>query len=74
MAKCNSCRAEIRWVTSQGGKKMPIDAEPVSDGNLEIRDGVARVLTKAELSMLPDGPRYKSHFATCLNANAHRKD
>lgn len=78
---CRSCGAEIIWVLTQKGKRMPIDAEPREDGNIEIvkRDPgeppLVRYLTGSEDTLpgfdLPD--RYVSHFATCPHADQHRK-
>lgn len=76
MAECRSCSAQIIWAQSAtSDKRMPLDAEPVDDGNvvLELRghaaDPLYRVLTKKEKAQqtIFDEPqlRYKSHFATC---------
>lgn len=43
MATCRSCHANVRWIVTDTGKRMPVDL-----------DGI-------------------SHFATCVNANQHRK-
>jgi hypothetical protein len=48
---------------------MPLDADPVPDGNVIVVMGVAYVVER------PPGPgevRYRSHFATCPNADHHR--
>jgi hypothetical protein len=81
MADCRSCGAEIKWArTEKNGKPIPVDPEPVEGGNLELHaddDGelVARALCGQEQTLpgmdLPD--RYVSHFATCPNADQHRK-
>jgi hypothetical protein len=66
---------------------MPVDVEPVADGNVEIVDRtrrpgdddwtpVVRVLKKGEGASLPGIPapdRFKSHFATCPDADQHRR-
>jgi hypothetical protein len=58
-------------------KSIPVDFQPDPDGNVVLfhRDGegiVARVLKKGEAP--PAGARLrKSHFATCPNANQHRR-
>lgn len=49
---------------------MPLDQEPCADGNIAVEGDVARVLKKGEEY---DGPRYKSHFATCPAAAAFRR-
>ncbi len=73
MAKCNSCGAEIIWAHTASGKAIPLDAEPVPFGNLVVVPGAdgPRALSVNIPGAL--GPRYVSHFATCPNANQHRK-
>lgn len=66
MSNCRSCHAEIIWAKTESGKAMPLDAKPEKrfilfpgpDGN---EDEAVAVDT------------YVSHFATCPNANQHRK-
>lgn len=76
MATCRSCGAEIRWaLTVKNGKHIPIDAQPVPDGNIviEYRNGgdEARPATDADRKL--KRPLYKSHFATCTDAPEWRK-
>lgn len=72
LAKCRSCAASIMWVKTPKGKSMPVDAAEVEyGGNIVIRDGVAIILKMGEPSEAGE-KRYKSHFATCVNAAAHR--
>lgn len=93
MSVCSSCRRPILWCVTEGGKRMPIDPEPHSEGNVvktgrtEMVPGqyrpvdVVRVLTKADRSLFdqPDdegdvaGARFMPHFATCPNADRHRR-
>lgn len=56
--QCKSCGANIVWFKTKAGKRMPVD----------------------ELTCLPtdredqlDLTRHKSHFATCPNADDHRR-
>lgn len=69
---CQSCNAQINWVTTAAsGKNMPVDMNPVDDGNLVIIDRRVVVLKKDEVP--PFGAlRYKSHYATCPHAARHR--
>jgi hypothetical protein len=77
MATCRSCGAAVRWVVTTTGKTMPMDAEPVENGNLVIvgegktrhGDMVPKVQHRdpGELSML-ETERFVSHFATCPDA------
>lgn len=75
---CRSCGRPIRWAKTPGGKAMPLDLEPHPQGNVTLgEDGMAQVLgdmlTRAAAANA--GVRlYRSHFATCLHAAAHRRD
>lgn len=65
MATCRSCGAEILWVRTSKGRKMPLDAEPSK-----------RVLV-AEIEGMRVGQirdTFTPHWATCPNADEHRKD
>lgn len=81
MATCRSCPAEIVWARTTGssGKLMPIDAAPVDGGNVLVDFShdppLATVVGKRTQPSLfgDDGPRYTSHFATCPNADSHRR-
>lgn len=74
-AKCRSCGQPVRWVQSTLGNWMPLDAQPVAGGNIVLLpDGTAQTL-RGDLfeTVPPDQPRYQSHFASCANAEHHRK-
>lgn len=70
---CKRCPAQILWVASRGGKAMPLDAEPVPDGNIWLdHEGFARYLKKGEVP--PEGAlRYVSHFSSCPFGPSFRK-
>lgn len=72
MSRCKSCGAAIVWARTIGGKRMPVDAEPSAGGSVVLHgDGTCTVVP---LSGKPDGVSlHKSHFATCPNAEEHRK-
>jgi hypothetical protein len=78
---CRSCDAPVLWVETSAGRKMPLDPEPVEDGNVVITAEAplglrteAVVLTKADLAQIhPDRLRYRSHFSTCPHADQHRR-
>ena len=83
MAKCRSCGAEIIWIRTASGKSMPCDAAGISysevlhpcvDGN-EVLTLVTKAGTIVRTEFDPGGDKigYISHFATCPNANMHRK-
>jgi hypothetical protein len=60
---CSSCGALIVWFKTEAGKAHPVDATSVKaqDLNLDLQ-------TKKN----PAG-KHMSHFATCPNADKHRK-
>lgn len=76
-ARCGSCKAEIDWGRTAADKPVPIDAVPVEDGNLAVRrddDGQLRTrVVRLGDPLEPDEKRGSSHFATCPNADRHRK-
>ena len=75
-ASCGSCHAEIRWGRTKAGKPIPVDAEPVEDGNLAVRLDEGELRTRVVRLGDPLEPgewRGTSHFATCPNADQHRK-
>lgn len=88
-AACSSCGAPIEWAVSERGKRMRVDADPVTEGNILLshrRVGeppVALYQSPEEIEQLraqherspQEGPLllFLSHFATCPNARAHRR-
>lgn len=78
MAKCRSCNARVEWAITENGKTMPIDPAPDPKGNL-IKTGTM-IQGKPEVHVInsrdermPDERRFVSHFATCVNADQHRR-
>jgi hypothetical protein len=76
MSTCSSCSARIVWADTASGARMPVDAEPVPDGNLVLTyptpgRALALIVDPAQTT-IDDPPRYVSHFATCPNADQHR--
>jgi hypothetical protein len=75
MSRCRSCQAEIVWAVTDTGKRMPLDAEPVSaahrpSGLFVLDEGGEHPLA---FTLAAGQPLYRSHFATCPNADQHRK-
>ena len=72
---CRSCSASIRWALTTKGRRIPLDPDPVPDGNLVLVDGVAYSLP-ALATLRPElevpAERFVSHFATCPQAGDHR--
>lgn len=70
-ATCSTCGAAIVWAkTLANGKPAPFDAAPVPDGGFTIEDGVA---IPVGLLTGENAPRYVTHFATCPDADKHRR-
>lgn len=87
MSTCNSCGATIVWaIVKESGERIPLDTPPTDDGTLEYvgqRDDPtygstplvrpcprgSTALPGFEQSM----KRYVAHFATCPDADDHRK-
>jgi hypothetical protein len=59
---------------------MPVDAQPTPDGNVIISDDdppLAVVMPPGQAALFAvhtGADRYTAHFATCPNAEQHRKD
>lgn len=71
-ALCESCSAEIRWVTLESGRPMPLDPAPHPNGNVIVGvGGRYRVLDGSQLPA--EVAAWRSHFATCPHASRHRK-
>ena len=66
-SRCKTCDAAIIWVKTPAGKTMPLDAKTTTwwliDGG-----GAGEAVTTAK----PVAVR-QSHFATCPQADQHRK-
>jgi hypothetical protein len=85
MPSCSSCGADIWWALSfTTGRRMPIDATPTPDGNVLLAESrpdgtpVVRVVGKPaaagpDLFSENTEPRFTSHFATCPQADSHRR-
>lgn len=76
---CRSCGAAIDWAVSDTtGKAMPVNHQPDPAGNVAVRrdpdDGKLRARSAPAAAKLSAGERRgTSHFATCPDADAHRK-
>jgi hypothetical protein len=67
IAHCKSCGAEIVWGVTRNMRRIPLDAEPVAQ-----RPGLFRFV--GQQSVVENvGWLYVSHFATCPDADEHRK-
>lgn len=57
IVRCSSCNARIIWLHTANGKRMPVDADTVKPTDTAFDPRSDQV----------------SHFATCPNANQHRR-
>ena len=75
MSACRKCAARIVWAVTERGKSMPVNRDPVENGNLvlEEQDGRPPIARKPDELLDRDLPRYVSHFATCPNAEEFRR-
>ena len=64
MSECKDCKRSVRWVKTENGKAMPLDMNPVWDGNVVLIRGLAHVLKKDEKAA-PNVPKFMPHMATC---------
>ena len=66
---CSSCRCSVFWVVmAKTGKRMPVNVVPAANGTIVIgADGLGYVDTN------PGRAKFLSHFATCPNAQQHRR-
>lgn len=62
--ECKRCHATIRWLRTENGRAMPVDADPDESGNVVLRDGYAHVLRKDEPKPA-NTALLMPHFATC---------
>jgi hypothetical protein len=69
---CDSCKAPLKWAVTRKGHRMPLDPEPVPDGNLVLTYEGDTVIAEGA----PTGTtraRYQSHFASCPDREQHRR-
>ena len=76
MPECSSCGADIIWHKTIKGRPIPLDREPTLRGNVIISEEGTALVYRDPSAIAPryaDEPRYLSHFATCPNAETHRR-
>lgn len=78
--RCRSCEAEIVWVQTTQGRRMPVDKEPSDEGNVWIPGDLtgqvrATVLSKEDATdwRATGIVLYRSHFASCPQAPQWRR-
>lgn len=84
MDTCDSCGADIVWVTSTNEKPMPLDSPAVPAGEdmrglfaivmgRKLGSRIAVSMSTFPPTMWPLFTTWRSHFATCPNAAQHRR-
>lgn len=68
--RCRSCNAPVIWTVTVKDKRMPVDAEPSPDGNVELTSRTVGppLATVHPQPPLDAGQLRLSHFATCPHA------
>lgn len=76
---CESCRRLMLWaVTAKKGRRIPLDPEPVENGNITlsgVKPLIATTLVgfELELAQRQGDPLYIAHHATCPEGRKWRK-
>lgn len=73
---CRSCDAPIVWAKTAANRRMPVDPDPHPAGNIRfVSDDLIDILGKkaANEARISGADLHRSHFATCSNADGHRK-
>jgi len=73
---CRSCGARIRWIRTVGGKAMPCNAQPITftrGGGPETFVTPEGKVERGKRDPGGDLTGYISHFATCPQADRHRR-
>ena len=75
MSRCKSCGAEILWIKMKSGKAMPVNPERYRFCKVgETTETFVNELGETVKGVPPViMTGYISHFATCPNADKHRK-
>lgn len=69
---CSTCGAPIRWEETVRGKPIPLDPEPVEDAHLFLNEE-GKVADDRTYPAPLEALRYTTHFATCPDAEKHRR-
>lgn len=65
---CRLCNAPLRWVRSEEGKRMPLDAEPAADGNIVVTEEGVGIVLGGRVKTVGKTTLWRSHFASCPRA------
>lgn len=74
VTECASCPAEVMWVVTEKGKRMPIDAVPDPiNGRFRIESGNNVHFVKDSELEANTKPLYASHFQSCPDAKSWKR-
>ena len=77
IARCRSCGAEVIWTITEHGKRMPVDAEIATNGNIFLdystEPPTARYVTLENVQTEEAETRFLSHFVSCPESKEWRK-
>lgn len=73
MSPCKKCGKPMRWVDTATGSHLPIDPDPVPDGNIMLLENGLCTIVPLEERAACVAPLFKSHFATCPSASEFRR-
>lgn len=75
LSKCRSCKQPILFALTRKGRRIPLDPDPVENGNIRLTEVEGRKLPLARVvdGTENPGPRYRTHFASCPDADRFRR-
>jgi hypothetical protein len=75
VSACRSCGAPILWAVTPGGRRIPLDADPDDAGNIALDTSSLKAVAVfvADADGTDTRPRYRSHFASCPQAEGWRR-
>ena len=72
MEKCKSCKAEIEWGVTEAGKRVPLD--PPQKRYVSVQHNPTHLHRGDGQFHVAIQDTWLSHFATCPQADEHRKN
>jgi hypothetical protein len=68
MAECRRCKAEIVWLSTASGERMPVDAKTVSKGDTEFEPRSGYI---SHVATCPDSQPWKEKGRVVSHARGH---
>jgi hypothetical protein len=72
-SKCRSCSASIVWMKTSKGKTIPVDTATIKERDLEFVFDQRAGARNDYRSPLFNPRNHTAHFATCPDADKHRR-